>query len=372
MSVIFYNRVSTPGQNVYGKNVSLAMQESICNKFAHDNNLRVTQIMKEIRSASRTSSPLLKQLIDNSRNKNILFMDVSRFSRNINQGLALASQAIINSIKLIFIHEKFTCITDADLPKMKALLSKTEEESKVIGIRIKTARNHLRAQGMYAGGTIPFGYKLKVSDIGNRLVLNEDEQEIVSFIRICQSDNIQSSKLNDHMKKMVSSDMLKEYVNIDCYDNQGNMVQMIDKMDNSSIALLLNDYDITKRGKNWNSSTVKTAMNGEKYIPYNPSINEYTNTFDDDIIPNVNTIDFQSIAAELDSIVNESDQKHKPTIVQSRRIHNNIDSYDSGSPNPIHHNIHHKSSDIDDAMSDVELFSEFKEFKEFKKFKKSN
>jgi DNA invertase Pin-like site-specific DNA recombinase len=360
MSAIVYNRVSSPGQNTYGKNVSLAMQESICNKFAHANKLRVTQIMKEIRSASGTSSPLLKQLIDNPRSKNILFMDVSRFSRNVNQGLTLANQAIANSIKLVFIHEKFACITLADLPKMKMLLSKTEEESKVIGVRITTARNHLRAQGLHPGGSVPYGYELKMSDMGNRPVPNEYEQIIVAFIKICQSNNIQSTDLNTHMKKMVSSDMLKGYVDIDCYDDQGDRVQLIDKMDNLSIAALLNEYSITKRGKAWNSSNIKTAMNGEKQVSYKPA-----NTT---IATNGNTFNFQTFNTGLQDIVDEPAQPHIPNRRRSRRLINDMDSDDSGSLEL--RDIRHKSKDPNESMSDIELFTEFKAFKKLMNHKK--
>jgi DNA invertase Pin-like site-specific DNA recombinase len=366
MSAIVYNRVSSPGQNTYGKNVSLAMQENICNKFAHANKLRVTQIMKEIRSASGKSSPLLKKLIENPRNKNILFMDVSRFSRNVEQGLSLASQAIDNNMKLIFIHEKFACATLLDLPKMKILLLKTEDESKVIGSRITTARNHLRTQGLHPGGSVPYGYELKMSDMGNRPVPNEYEQIIVSFIKICQSNNIQSTDLNTHMKKIVPITMLEEYVNIDCYDDKGDRVQLIDKMDNMSIAALLNDYSITKRGKAWNSSNIKTAMNGEKHVSYKPA--DTTNVSEV-------TFNFQSFSTELeDIVVDKPEPTHITTRRRSRKAINNIDSDSSSSPKL--RSIRHKSKDSNELISDTELFAEFDSvsdielFAEFKAFKK--
>jgi DNA invertase Pin-like site-specific DNA recombinase len=354
MSAVIYNRVSSPGQNTYGKNVSLAMQENICNKFAHVNKLRVTRIMKEIRSASGTSSPLLTQLINNKKTKNILFMDVSRFSRNVDQGLALATQAIANNIKLVFIHEKFACINLSDLPTMESFLSKTEEESKVIGMRITTARNHLLSQGLHPGGVVRFGYELERTDIGNKPVLNEVEQKIIAFIKICQSNKIISTELNDHMKKMVSVDMLKEYVNIDCYDDQGDRVELIDKMDNTSIASLLNDYGITKRGKAWNSASVNTAMNVAKYTPYKSRSNIFN---------------FRSIITELQDI-DASDQNLTPNRRRSRGMDNNIYPDDSSSHEQPRNHIRHKPKDSNESMSDIDLYTEFKAFKKLMNQKK--
>ena len=350
MTAVIYNRVSSPSQNTYGKTVSLAMQESICNKFAHDNKLRIVQIMKEIRRASGTSSPLLKKLIENTRTKNILFMDVSRFSRNVDKGLEVASKAIANGIKLIFIHEKFVCKTADDLPMMKTFILKTEEESKVIGRRITAARNHLMAQGLHPGGVVAFGYELKMSDSGNRPVPNEYEQNTIAFIKICQSTNIRSTDLNFHMKKLVDPSTLNIYVNIDCYNNNGDRVLLIDKMSNSAIATLLNEYSITKRGKSWTSSSIKTAMNGNSYV-LNTLIPDEDHPFN-----------FQSFTSSLA----DTEDTKKSKTPRSQRSHN-IDLSESSSYEPplsrarIDSNISNTSSESLDT--DMQLFAEFTAFK---------
>jgi DNA invertase Pin-like site-specific DNA recombinase len=364
MCSVIYNRVSSHGQNAYGKTVSLAMQESICNKFASDNKLRVNQITKEIRSASGTSSKLLNKLIDNTRTNNIIFMDVSRFSRNVTQGLLTANKAINNGIKLIFVHEKFACTTYADLPKMKCLINKTEEESKVIGVRITTARNHMKAQGLHPGGIVPFGYTLKKCDIGNRLIPNEYEQQIVAFIKICQSNCIRSNILNDAMKKLVSQIMLKNYVNIDCYDNNGDRVLMIDKMDNISIADLLNEYEITKRGKSWKSSTVKTAMNSESYVSYKPILDTPIDDTDNQ------SFNFQSFTSTLTDIEGTAVNKKKSKTRRSQRLHNISDSDELNSPVQPRRRMSLNSTIRSEILSDIELFAEFKSFKKMVNSKK--
>jgi DNA invertase Pin-like site-specific DNA recombinase len=365
MSAIIYNRVSSPMQNTYGKTVSLAMQESICNKFAQSNKLRVNQIMKEIRSASGKSSPILKQLVETPRNKVILFMDVSRFSRNVEQGLALASRAIINGIKLVFVHEKFACITAADLPRMKTLIAKTEDESKVIGVRIATAKRHRRDQGLHPGGYVPYGYELRMSDMGNRPVPNAEEQKIISFIQLCKADLVKSNDLNIHMKTMVSAGVLKDYTNIDCYDVKGDRVTAIDGMHDISIAELLNEYMITKRGRVWSSASIKTAMNGATYI-YKPEIDVINRD-----VPagrSKTSFNFRSFTDDLDDI-DEPPKKRTTNQRSSGAVrNNNMDSDDSDEPVPARTRA--QSTDSNDSTSDIALFTEFKAFKKLMKKKK--
>jgi hypothetical protein len=275
----------------------------------------------------------------------------------------LAKQAIINGIKLIFIHEKFAFTSNADLPMLKTLLIKTEHESKVIGIRIRTARKHLKDQGLHPGGAVPFGYELKMSEMGNRPIPNEYEQIVISFIKICKSNKIQSTELNSCMKRLVSIDMLNNYDNIDCYDNNGDRVNWIDKMDDLSIAALLNDYGITKRGKSWTSSSIKTAMNGEKYVAYKPV--------------RKNIFNFQSLTSSLNDIedINNPKKKSKkthqievksPEVESSEVKSSEVESPEVESPEVESPEVESSESN----MNDMKLFSEFLEFKKMLEIKK--
>lgn len=253
MACIIYNRVSSMNQNSYINNVSLQVQESICGKFAAENNLNVYRVYKEVHSVFNKIPEVLNNII-NLHKYTILIADVSRFSRSLSIGIEMAKKAIDNSNQLIFIQENLVCSTYADLESLKIYLQKSEDESKTIATRIKNAKTYLHENGMYSGGTIPYGYD--VSD--KKLIINPTEKNIIKFIKLCQNNNISSIELNDIMNKIHKT---KEYEPIECYDKKGNVVSHItEKLFNTEIADLLNSYNVDKRGRLWNANMIKTAI----------------------------------------------------------------------------------------------------------------
>ena len=253
MKCVVYNRVSKQKQNSTDS-LSLKVQESICNDYAQANNISIKSIYKEVHSAYSKIPTVLNTVI-NLKTCIILISDVSRFSRSINVGLRMVETALSNKNHLIFIKENLILTTNDDIGKLSPLLQKTQDESKLLSDRITATKKYLDSNNMYSGGTVSYGYKVD----NKKLISNENEKKILQFILLCQQKNISGNDLN---KLMVEISKLNIYENIICYDIDGNTTDtMTDSLTNTEIADLLNSYKVSKRGKDWNATLVKSAIN---------------------------------------------------------------------------------------------------------------
>ena len=251
-NAVIYNRVSTLGQNKYNGSVSLQAQESVCSKYAHANGLSVKRIYKEIHSAYNKIPNVLNSVI-NLPNMSIIVSSVDRFSRSVSIGIDMATRAIKNQTQLIFVQEKFTCKTIADLKVLKPFLEKTEEESNVMSVRITKSKSFLSDEGYFIGGRVPYGFKLE----NKVLVEHESEQNIINFILTCKNKNVSSVDLNAGMSKISNLEIVTP---IECYDAKDNVIEKLTKgLYNAEIATLLNSYGVKKRGLQWTSGSVSFA-----------------------------------------------------------------------------------------------------------------
>jgi DNA invertase Pin-like site-specific DNA recombinase len=252
---VIYCRVSSLGQNVYNKSVSLRSQECICGKFSYENKLNPRRIYKEINSAYNKIPPVLSEVV-NLKNTVIVIASVDRFSRSSKFGIEMSQKCIQNGNSLIFIREKLHIVKITDVQKLSEILKMTEGESKLISERVKTSKKYLKDAGLYSGGTIPYGYTL----VKRKLVPHTYEQNVINFIKICKNPIIKSKDLNDAMKIIYS---YEKYEYIDCYDTDGDVVSYItEPLSNAEISNLLNSYKIEKRKKLWNASKISRLYSG--------------------------------------------------------------------------------------------------------------
>lgn len=360
-------------QNSYVNSISLQSQESICSKFAHDNNLKVKSVYKEVHSAFHKTPTVLSSVI-NLNKCDILISDISRFSRSVVVGLEMAETALKNKNRIVFIQEKFICSSSDDFIKLTQYLKKTEDESKTIGIRIKKSRKYLIDNGMHAGGSAPYGYDI----IERKPVENVREKEILHFIKLCQQSNISSDDLNQIMLKIANT---KIYVPIACYDKYGNLVTKItERLNNKEIADMLNSYNVHKRGRIWTASMIKTALKSNaKQISNNEQIRNAKKT---KLEPGEKLINWDNMKMEIEQI-NTNEPKNKrskhetkentapmvnDTVNQlnepnrrSNRLNANtsfeFNNYDMQLSRDVFDN------DVNDIMHDVQLFNQFMQFR---------
>jgi DNA invertase Pin-like site-specific DNA recombinase len=302
MKSIVYCRVSSAAQNEFNKSVSLQAQEQLCSKFAHENKFSVKSIFKEVHSAFNNASKILSDII-NKKSTNIIISSVDRYSRSVCIGMKLANISINNNNKLIFIQEKFVCKNVSDLLLLNKYLLNTENESKILSVRIKTSRAFLISNGLFPGGYVPYGYEIN----DRKLIKNQNEHDIIDFIKTCLKYKILCVDLNIKMKNLeqkLPKELLtsNEYVPINFYDDEGDIIHVItEKLTNKEISELLNSYNILKRGVLWNPNSIKTAI--KEYDPNN-NVNVADKSFK---IKN-----WSKINKELDNILISDDTPEEP------------------------------------------------------------
>ena len=252
MSVYVYCRVSTPRQNTKIHGNSLQIQEKICSDFAETSNLIISSKYKEVQSAYKKSSSILTRL-SNSGNT-IIIASVDRYSRNLNIGMDIANKIINNKGKLIFVKEKFICVKKSDLKRLKTLISKYQEESIIKGINIKNTKSYLRSDNLYSGGNVPYGQHV----INGTLYKQVHEYNVIDFIQLCRSNNVNVSELN---RTMIKISKLETYIPIECVCCDKNIQTMTGPMTYDNITELLNSYNITKRNTEWKPYKIKSIIN---------------------------------------------------------------------------------------------------------------
>lgn len=357
MSCVCYCRVSSLTQNEYNKGISLNTQEQICAKFAHENKMHVRYIIKEIHSAYNRSPKLLNDIIKN-KNQTIIISTIDRYSRSVSTGCELANKAIQNKNKIVFIQEKFVCESKTDIDILNKFLVITERESFTIGNRIKKAKTYLINNGFFAGGVIPYGYDV----VDKKLVLNDYEQMVIDFIKLCMKNKITCIDLN---RKMLYISKDSKYEPINCYDKNGDIIHiMTESLKPREIADLLNSYGVLKRGILWCPKVIKTAIK-----EYNPKVyleDTKLNNWEelktqlenipitDITVPNNLSYNFEKLYKEQ-----TKEGKKKRHLRRSSRFNPYM--------NTSHTNNNKKNNDIV-MKEDVNLFKQFTEFQKFKKY----
>ena len=259
---IIYCRVSTFSQ-AGDNSTSLESQEYNAKALASERGYRVKQICKEVKSAYNSSMATLNDIFRTNRNLVVVMNDVSRFCRNIVDGLKMVEIALAKNNTLVFVADSLTISNQnkADvMDQFTRLLKAAEVESARLGARIKVAQKYLKDTGKYAGGALPYGMGIRRSAnpyVNNTLLENKSERDIIEFIATCKKNIIASDDLNAHMRKISP---LVPYVDINCYDtDQVTPLKTINTaLTNAEIADLLNDYHVKKRGRPWTAAMVKS------------------------------------------------------------------------------------------------------------------
>ena len=185
-------------------------------------------------------------------------LNISRFSRNIINGLDLIQRANKNNINIIFIEEELNTANKNSIHQIRVKLSEAQMESETISNRISKLNNILLEKG-WKFGAAEFGKR--ATNVGGvrTFLYNNEEKKIIDFI-IEAREGLSAVKLNNKLRKID-----KNFAPINFYDSDGiTKISYFDKsktLSFSEIADLLNDYGIKKRGKDWTSSMVSSIYN---------------------------------------------------------------------------------------------------------------
>ena len=261
-NAIIYTRLSSSNQSFNnGIYVSIENQINKCIEYCNNSNISVSETITEIKSAKNIDkqNELLKILNENS-NTNIVFYNITRFSRNTGQAINFVNKCIAKNIKLHFAEENFTIDHFMDLHRLRLGLSQAEYESNVISNRVRSNNNVLRNKG-WKFGRPKYGTKVVFQNGIRRFTANKIEQEIVNFIVIARIGDVTCTTLNRQLKKIIP----KNKEPIEFWDlEKGEMIERFDKkytLSFSEIADLLNSYKIRSRFGEWSGSKVNRIFN---------------------------------------------------------------------------------------------------------------
>lgn len=250
--VIIFCRVSSFGQTG-NMHISFEVQEEKGKNCADLFGLKIYLIVKVVESAYQGDKCTLKSLITKNRGKNIILYNVSRFCRNVNKGRELLKLALQYNVRLIFVQEGIVWDKqNHNWNEIRQHLAFCEEESRQLGKRVSDALREKRKRGFFTGGTPGYGYTTEQHFNGKKLIPEENEQEVITFINMCKETGTTIISLNKQMKK-ISED----------YDSP-ILIFMDDKptryleepLSNSNIADLLNEYGVPKRNGTWSADAV--------------------------------------------------------------------------------------------------------------------
>ena len=275
--VIIYCRKSVSKADE--KEYSLEYQERYCFNFAKSNKIRVTRIMKEIKSGYKNRRRMLDEIINEYSNITLLVYRVDRFSRNVNHGIELLETAEINNIRIIFVRDNlhFTNANPNNKDYMKILteLSEAEKESDKISQRLKETIFYKKSKGLYIGGIVPYGYNVENTFEGKKLIVNKYEQHVIDFIILCREDDKKTKQRLNKLLKLIAK---KNYRSIKLEDKKGvSMNFMEGYMTFTDIAALLNEYEVYKRKNKWTDNMINTIYKN--------------NTVDEDVEMEVDKVD---------------------------------------------------------------------------------
>ena len=132
-------------------------------------------------SGGTLERPALKRLMQDIEARRIdvvVVYKIDRLSRALMDFARLVEVFDRNSVTFVSVTQSFNTTTSMGRLTLNVLLSFAQFEREVIGERIRYKFAASRKKGMWMGGYVPFGYRLK----DRKLLVHEDEAKIVGTI----------------------------------------------------------------------------------------------------------------------------------------------------------------------------------------------
>jgi DNA invertase Pin-like site-specific DNA recombinase len=202
-NIFIYTRVSTYKQS--NNSISLAHQYDVCKKYITSNYINQNILhYQDIASSYKNKNALCRQkamMRNISQNDLIIIYEISRLGRNIYQVIDFLEKirnkgAIIYSVEDNLFYGKDKLIDNLFLYKV----IKSKEYSDCLSNKTKTTQTFIKENGGHVG-KVPYGYKLSHTDGIPKLIMENDEQNIIKLI------------INKHDKELLSFNDITKYLN---------------------------------------------------------------------------------------------------------------------------------------------------------------
>lgn len=263
-NAVLYTRVSSQSQTY-----SLHVQTQVLQNYCKDNKLKILDSYQDIGSAYNDSYKLsINSIIDMYNNINLIIKDPSRIARNIIDGAEIIKKCAKNNIIIHIVEHKYICNTNVAAKQLLCGIFDAQTEAETLSERVRSHNKVKKSMGAYFG-SVPFGkesYSMMVDNV------------MIRKVRILSTEH-KESKIINMIDMMLYGTTRKEFYKLfnSLHDFQDKLGGPKNKFTNykgveytdldfskgfpiSSIVGLLNDWKITKRGKVWTDSSVKTVM----------------------------------------------------------------------------------------------------------------
>tara|TARA_Y100000768_G_C23970975_1_gene680515 strand:- start:183 stop:1037 length:855 start_codon:yes stop_codon:yes gene_type:complete len=256
MDCISYSRISSINQK---EGHSIQTQKEIIQKYANDNNLNIIQSYNDIGSGLKMN--LLKNLnyiLNNYSDIKILVHNIDRFSRNLKDACIYLEKFQKKNIIIYAIEQDISNKTISSTRLLKTYVNDAEFESKMIGLRVKKTLNSIKKKGGHIG-SVRYGFKKKRIQNIPVIVKDSNENAIIKLIIDLRLGIKTSKELSQVI--MQSTNTNKPLIFYDKYDNEIEKFSKPFTLTFKEIANILNDYNITIRGKNCKGTTINNIFN---------------------------------------------------------------------------------------------------------------
>lgn len=250
-NTIIYTRISTLKQTT---GTSLDSQLSLCQSYCEKNNYKIIKTYAEVSTATDINKQKKLLEIVNYKNINLVILEPSRFSRNLTHFIEILNKCKKNNIILHFVHDELISTSNYD---MKIILSKildSQNESEVIGTRIKRSVNYRKINKVYYPSISKYGYKYNKNN--KKLEMNDYEQNIITLIK----------KLYHGSNFLKLEKLLLQITNKKhelCFNDNETRLKY-GNMWYKDISNFLNSISILRRNKKWSPISVSRIINKNK------------------------------------------------------------------------------------------------------------
>lgn len=224
-NTVIYCRVSSKNQNTLNS-TSLESQEDTCKEYCKANGLNITDIIHDVKSASKNSGvkTQIYSYIQNYKkkpyNEHIVVYAGDRFSRNTGIGSQLIDLAKKKDLTIHFVRDGFKSNIDTQVIYMKQAIITAEAEALNLSKRIKASIQKRRQRGELIGRP-EYGFRKKKVNNKSIKVTDFYEQGMIKLIKMLFAEKFKPCDFYSCLKNFVSDEI---YNNFKIYytDDEGN------------------------------------------------------------------------------------------------------------------------------------------------------
>lgn len=252
-SACSYARASTGKQTM-----SIETQEKLIADYIRKHRFVLKSKISEIERGSRND---IASHLRGSSAQNFIVYDVSRFSRSEVEANSAIKKVFreYKKLRIHFIHEEIVLTKknfkagEAEYIKFQAAIKAAQQESADISRRVRCSKEHLKNQGKYSGGYVPYGLTVNEE---KRFEFHPYEIKVVEFIDLClEARHRTDDEINAALKELAPNcDDTIHFKSGDEWTGYST-----EPMEFKEIAENLCFYGIKKRGRNFTVSSVKTV-----------------------------------------------------------------------------------------------------------------